>query len=183
MPPALLIADGLRRGSFIACEATAVGNNEKPVAKVGGTKGGCWYAIPFRIVPALGQVPENGVESLVSVGDNVFQEDESRSNMANDSCDLRPKMPWVRFAKMLASFAERLARVACGEEVERPEFVPFDIVYILHPWNIGPVFRENTACVLVYFYLSNADPPGPLKAKVKATYSRHEREECWHRVA
>jgi hypothetical protein len=35
-----------------------VGNEKHPIADVRGTKGNRRYMIPFRIVPALGQVPE-----------------------------------------------------------------------------------------------------------------------------
>ncbi len=36
-----------------------VGNNEDPVTAVRGTNCGSGYTVPFRIIPARGQVPEN----------------------------------------------------------------------------------------------------------------------------
>jgi len=53
---------------LVNSEAFGVGHNPDPVASVRRTNGGSWYAVPFRIVPERGQVPENSVKSPSSEG-------------------------------------------------------------------------------------------------------------------
>jgi len=59
--------------------AVGVGNNDETVPLVTGADGGSWYAVPFSIVPARGQIAENGVEPEASVSGHVLQDDEARS--------------------------------------------------------------------------------------------------------
>jgi hypothetical protein len=62
------------------CEfASGVGNNEDSPASMRGTKGCCRDAIPFRIVPERGQVPENSSKSPNSERIDIFHDDVSRS--------------------------------------------------------------------------------------------------------
>jgi hypothetical protein len=52
-----------------------VGQDEDPVALVGGTHVRCLPAIPLRIEPERGQVPENVVDSPAKESESVLQED------------------------------------------------------------------------------------------------------------
>ena len=65
---------------------------------------------PFRIVPRLGQVPENGSPVFVSKQTwDVLQERESRSNCAKDSERGGPHVAGVVGSELLAGNGEGLA--------------------------------------------------------------------------
>src|SRR5688572_20428858 len=72
-------------------DATGVGNHKHSFTKVDGTKGSSRYAVPNRVVPAIGQVSENSSKSPVKQSWNVFHEHVSGSKVANDSSELRPQ--------------------------------------------------------------------------------------------
>jgi hypothetical protein len=55
--------------------ADGVGHNENPVAAVRGATGDRRYAVPFRIIPARGQVAENDVEPPSKESCDVLHED------------------------------------------------------------------------------------------------------------
>ena len=55
--------------------ARGVGHNPDPVAIVEETNGGSWYAVPLRIIPERGQVPENSSESFIKESCDVLHED------------------------------------------------------------------------------------------------------------
>jgi hypothetical protein len=59
--------------------ATGVDQDEDPVALVGGAHVGRLKAIPDRIEPERGQVPENIVESPAKESEGVLQEHEPGS--------------------------------------------------------------------------------------------------------
>ena len=70
-----MCASGVLPSSF----ATGVGHNEDSVAEVRGTNGGCRNALPFAVVPELGQVSENSSEAQGKVPWHVLQQRESWS--------------------------------------------------------------------------------------------------------
>lgn len=77
---ALFAPDGLvppKRGEERPPEpslASGVGNNEEPKSEVRGTNGCRWYALPFRVVPEVGQVGLDIIESKGKVPWDVLQE-------------------------------------------------------------------------------------------------------------
>src|SRR5207248_2146883 len=50
---------GLSTAPMSASDFVGVGHQPNPVAEVRGANGGSRYAVPLRIIPDLGQVPEN----------------------------------------------------------------------------------------------------------------------------
>lgn len=70
-----MYASGLR---YVSC-ACGVGHDEDPVTAVRGADGGSRYAVPFRVVPDLGQVSEYSSEPQGKVPCDVFQQDPSGS--------------------------------------------------------------------------------------------------------
>jgi hypothetical protein len=58
---------------------TGVGHKPEPVPSVRGAKGRSWYAIPFRVIPALGQVADHLTKSSSKESCHVFHNDVSRS--------------------------------------------------------------------------------------------------------
>src|SRR5690606_41646964 len=96
-----------RRRSSMGSFAVGVGNNPDAVSLVRGANGASRYAVPFRVIPALGQVSENSSEPQGKVPWDVLQEDVAGSYVANDSEDFGPKMPLVALAPSVSGDAER----------------------------------------------------------------------------
>lgn len=53
--------------------AVGVGHDEDAIAPVRGADGGCRYAVPLRVVPALGQASEYSSEAQGKVAWDVLQ--------------------------------------------------------------------------------------------------------------
>jgi hypothetical protein len=72
-----------------------VGNKPDPVAPVRGADGASRDAIPLRVIPARGQVPENSSEPSAAVASkevaNVLHDDVAGSKNVNESNVLAPK--------------------------------------------------------------------------------------------
>ncbi len=81
-PPALVI----RLNPF----AVGVGNDPDAISDVICTKGGSWYAVPFRIIPERGQVSENVSHPETKQAWRVFHDDEAGSNVANKTGVIAP---------------------------------------------------------------------------------------------
>ena len=92
-----------------------MGNNPDAVSLVRGADGASWYAVPFRVIPALGQVAENSSEPQGKVPWDVLQERVSWSYVANDAEGFGPEVSGVMFSGSLARVAEGLAWVPAGE--------------------------------------------------------------------
>ena len=71
--------------------ASGVGSNPDAVSSVRGTNGARRYAMPFRVIPDLGQVPKNGVQPSTKQRCHVLQQDELGSNHANGSNHFPPE--------------------------------------------------------------------------------------------
>lgn len=148
-----------------------VGHNPEPVTSVRGANGCSRYAVPFRVVPALGQVPENSSEPQGKVPWHVLQEHEAGSNVANDSEDFGPKMTLVRLSESRAGEAEGLAWVPACEEVERPELRPVEVAYVADAWGAWPVAFEDAGGVLVDLDLPDASHTGSFQSKIDSPHS------------
>lgn len=59
---------------------------------MGGAHVGRGDNSPFRIEPHAGKIPENLVESEPEMPSDVFEEDESGLDLADDSGDVGPEM-------------------------------------------------------------------------------------------
>ena len=59
--------------------ASGVGHKPHAITEVRGTNGGRWNAIPFRVVPARGQVSENVSKAPSKQTWDVLHEDDARS--------------------------------------------------------------------------------------------------------
>jgi len=78
---------------------------------------GCGEQTPFRIEPELGKVAKDLGEPKRKVPAHVFEEDEARLALADDSSDLGPEVSRVGLGSSLPGGAERLARVARRDEI------------------------------------------------------------------
>lgn len=101
-------------------EAVGVGNNPDAIPLVRGADGRRRDTIPLRIVPALGQLPENTVEPPPSSKEscNVLQEEEVGSYSAKQSRELEVEpRPLAGDPRPLAGGADVLAGEAGGPDV------------------------------------------------------------------
>jgi hypothetical protein len=87
---------------------------------MGCADGGSRYTVPDRIIPAFGQVSENGSEVPVTARKEswyVLQECESGSNFANDANCVRPEVSLICLSLLLACNTPGLTRKPCADHV------------------------------------------------------------------
>lgn len=143
-------------------EATGVGKNEHPVAAVRGANGTRGNAVPLRVVPALGQVPEYASEPQGKVPWDVLHEEVAGSYVAKDAEDFGPQVPLVAFTLPSAGERERLARIASREEVERSKLITSERLYVVVLRDGGPVLVKDALRERVDFDLADARVAGTL---------------------
>jgi hypothetical protein len=72
-----------------------MGDDPDPITEVRGADGRCRNAVPLRVIPERGQVPENLAERSAIVDSqevsDVLHEDEAGSKLANGSRELGPE--------------------------------------------------------------------------------------------
>jgi hypothetical protein len=158
--------------------AVAVGHDEDPVTAVRGTNGCRWDAVPFRIVPARGQVSENSAESPASEGGNVLHENVARSNQANDPDKLAPETRLLaRETFPLACVRDVLARKAAADELDVGEL--FDFPYVTEPLDLRPVLLEDSSCIIINRNLPNrSEVPCPLEAQLNSSDACEQAADC-----
>jgi hypothetical protein len=76
-----------RKATAFVLLASGVGNNPYPVSSVRRTNGWRWNAMPFRVIPDLGQVSENNVQPSTKQRCHVLQDCDPWSNHAKGSND------------------------------------------------------------------------------------------------
>lgn len=146
-----------------------VGNNPDAVASVRGTNGRRRDAIPFRVVPALGQASENSAHPPTKQRCNVFHDDVFRSYSANDSEHVEPQPAAVAFnARASAGVRKILAREPTTNNVgsSAPRFAVkrFDVVMYRH---LRPMLPQHGPAVRFDLAEANGRHPGPLKAEAE----------------
>lgn len=99
------------------CVRVGVGQTEPPLSLVWSANVGRCETEPFRIVPCFGQRPENVVDPHSKDAWDVFQEDESRSHLANDSINVGPEPSIVVESGALADNGDWLARESRSDEI------------------------------------------------------------------
>ena len=73
-------------GAIMLPLAVGVGSNDPdPISLMRGTNGGRRYAMPFRVIPDRGQVPENIAQPSSKQRCHVLQERDPWWNQANGS--------------------------------------------------------------------------------------------------
>ena len=83
-----------------------------------GTNGSSRYAIPFRVIPARGQVSEYNAKPPTKQSWHVLHEYESRSKLANDSEELLPQSGPLAFDSCtLGGVADVLAGESPADEI------------------------------------------------------------------
>lgn len=130
--------------------AVGVGNNEEPASEMPASHACAREHSPFRIVPAIGQAPENSWEHSLSLVD-VLHDDDKGSHLVNDPDVVPPEpRPVPLEPRPFAGAREILAGVAAAEDVDGLEGADsgvFDEEAV--SVDVGPVLAEDLAAVRV----------------------------------
>lgn len=167
-----------------------VGHKPYPVAQVWSTDSGRWNAIPLRVIPDLGQVPENSTEpspgSFAGASkktSDVLHKEETGSYFANEPNDFGPE-PGTRAFKpgTTTSDGKVLAREASGNDINIDSIVDKPLccqgANVVVDRRVGPVARKDAA--RIFFDLAERDglePARPLKAERKTANAREQVEQ------
>jgi hypothetical protein len=152
-----------------------------------GANGGRRKALPFRIEPEGGQVPENFVEGSGDVEESghVLQEKPSRSEPSGCSCHLGPEPSFVSLGEFGASDGDGLAGEPADEHVDvegsddsvsevESIVLPVDAGDVAQVGDVRPVFAEDAPGVGVDFGLPSDGHAGGFEAEVDAADAGEE---------
>lgn len=139
--------------SYCVC---GVGNNPNSIPRMRGADGGSWNTVPDRIIPERGKVSENGSHPETEQTCDVFHNDELWSYFANDPAILFPKTRSRTFdARSLSSSGNVLAREPAADDIDgnsvSSKSVGCEVSNVMVDRNIGPVFRQHAAGVVLDF--------------------------------
>lgn len=151
------------------------GNNEETIPLVRGADGRSRHAIPPRIKPARGQIPEYGIHAPSEQRGNVFHDDVNGSKLANDAGEFGPQPgALAREPRFCAGERDVLAGEPAANDVD-PRRRGGDFFDIAEPVGVGPVLREHPPTVGVYLRLPQDGPvPGALKPEFQPAYSAEQ---------
>jgi hypothetical protein len=165
-----------------------VGHNEESIADMGRADVTCSDTAPRRIVPRLGQVPENGSEPPSKQAWNVFHDCDKWQKLANASQVFTPQSRVLaREERSFAGETEIGTGESAVENIDTWQIVCARKADIDNaPVGIWPVFREHSAGEFGLFNLpqdarhyarfgesglqSNGEPSDACK---KGSYSDH----------
>ena len=133
------------------------GNNKHALAPVRGTKGGCGKHFPFRIIPDLGQIPQDDLNPIGEQPPDVFDDDVPGTHFPDEPCVFEPQAAARPFldSRMFSSLEYVLTGGAAAEHVHGRQFGPVQRRYILIYGDARPVPGEYRPAKLVYL----AEPP------------------------
>jgi hypothetical protein len=97
--------------------AFGVAHNPESISDMWGTKGRRWNAVPFRVIPDLGQPSEYVSHPSITEAWDVLHEDEAGSKCENGSKELGPEPPGIVLRESLPGEADRLTGEPAGDEV------------------------------------------------------------------
>ena len=147
------------RCKAVASPAFGVGHNPDPIPEVRGANVGSWYAVPFRIVPDLGQVTENASEPsplpALEETNDVLHNCKLRLYLANKPTVFVPK-PRPFSAKLPRTCPNHrinafpvplrryvLAREPTTDDFDLPNVFTSQFSYIIVNRNQRPMFLED----------------------------------------
>jgi hypothetical protein len=137
---------------------------------VWGANIGSSNALPFRVIPARGQVSENSLHSPSKQSCDVFHDDVAGSKFANDSRVLAPESrAFAVDACSLAGVADVLTGESSTNDVNRREIVFPAFSDVVKALRSREVPCEDTPSVIFNFDLPDGFNARSFKAKVKAS--------------
>ena len=152
---------------------TAVGHHEDAFTEVRGTTRCRRNNLPLRVIPHLGQVANDKVESSLDESGDVLHEDVAGSKVANNSGELGPEPARVFLRETLTGETDGLAGESSGDEVDSL-CASVDVPDVLVAFDSGPVMGEDRAAVGVDLALPSDREACSLQAKIKSPNAREE---------
>jgi len=92
-------------------------DHEEPGSAVRCSNGGRGEHSPFRVIPEVGQVADDLLESVAGMSSDVFENNESWSALSDDPGDVRPEVARVVLPGATTGDAERLAWITRSDEI------------------------------------------------------------------
>jgi hypothetical protein len=123
------------------------GEDEDPVALVGGADVGCSQATPLRIEPERGQVAENRSQAPSKETRDVLQHQVAGSKVANASGNLRPQPPRVVLGPAGAGVGDGLAGEPGGHNGNWRDSGIVDLLKVAEVGDGGPPLGEHPGAV------------------------------------
>lgn len=132
-----------------------VGNHPRSLPLMWQSKSTCSNVLPFRIIPAFGQISENASKPCSGLFSrpskevcDVFHDDEFWSYFANQTDDFRPE---TASRSIDASLSPRNAKVLAGEPTRddidgnsiSPKSVGCEFSYVMVARNLWPMLLED----------------------------------------
>lgn len=125
------------------------------------------------------EIPQYLVKAEREVPSDVLEDAQPRSKYGNPIRYVRPQVPPVGDAVASAGQAERLARIAAGEHVDRGDLVPVDLRDVPEVRHVGPVVREDPRRRILYLAVpQHLAAEDRLDANLKAAVSGEQRAEA-----
>lgn len=127
-----------------------VGNNPSAISPVRRTNKGCWYRLPFRIIPARGKAPENIKQASGWKSPGILHDNVHGSNFANETVKFVPKAAALILKTLaLSRLADALTRETPCDDIDGNSVsgqsvgCEFSDIFIL--LYVGPVLGEDLA--------------------------------------
>jgi hypothetical protein len=134
-----------------------------------GTNGRSRYAMPFRIIPDLGQRPKNSVHPPNKQRCHVLQHNHSGLQFSNHANG---------FKEQSGSFAVKscpesgvgniLAGESTADNIDGLQVVFPTLPDVSLSVDVWPMFCEDSACIIINLHLPFAGHASAFKTKVKA---------------
>ena len=141
---------------------------------MGGTNGVSWKAVPLRVIPERGQVPENVAHPPVKEPCDVLHEHVARSKLANESGEFGPEPTFVGLGESSAVLADGLARKASAENIDPCRDLCANNADVLESPGVGEVPLEDCEAVGVDLDLPEGSHPCAFEPKVEPSDAGEE---------
>jgi hypothetical protein len=137
---------------------------------VGRAKGSSGNDLPFRVIPARGQITDDSIQSEAKQSATVLHDDVSGSNLANDPVVFGPQPASLAVDPgPLPGVADVLAREPAADEVGTlGEHVGAQGADVIVPPDVRPVLRQNLPAERVDLHLPDARHARAFKPEVES---------------
>jgi hypothetical protein len=155
-----------------------VGHNPDPLAEVRCANTGCGYAVPLRVIPERGQVPENGSDASPEKRGDILHDDVAGAKLANETGVLDPEAAALtREPRAFASNGDILAGEAAANNVNCSDIRALQLSNVTMDGDMRPVLCQHAA--RVFFNLAERDR-GHSRALKPEAESANAAEEVQH---
>src|SRR5690606_20558281 len=130
--------------------AVGVRNDENSITEVIGANGCRRNTVPFRIIPARGQVSEYDIQPSRKQRCDVLHDDVAGSKLANDPGKLSPQAgTFAGNSCSLSGIANVLARESSADEIDGREIVSADLSHVSESKGVRPVSFKDLCRIVI----------------------------------